>query len=323
MVPSLPGHSLAALRGRQKLHFQFKSESAAPELARKDSKLVVGRGDKRLEVSSTRPVNQWSFSTYGVDFTISADAGDILQDCLEYLPPGWTRALSKRDSTEYSVTHHSQSGAAAEGIFSLTKDGRELFRCDDRTEFLERFGSIVALHVAYNSRKLVFIHAGAVGWSGRAIVIPGRSFSGKTTLVAELVRAGASYYSDEFAVIDQQGRVVPYPQPLQLREPHSYRQTRCPVEDLGGATGDKPLPIGLVLISKYKEEASWLPQRLSPGIGCLQMLDNTISARSAPAIALRTLNQVASKAVIVKGLRGDASKTIQWIIAHFGPLRSR
>ena len=305
------------------MYTQCNLQSAASEPVRRGSKLVHGRAEDKLEVSATRPVNRWSFSAFGVDFTVIADASDILQDFLEYLPPGWTRALSRCNGAEFSVTHHSQSRAAGQRKLGLAKDGRELFRCDDRTEFLERFGSIVALHVADNSRKLVFIHAGVVGWGGRAIVIPGRSFSGKTTLVAELVRAGASYYSDEFAVIDQQGRVLPYPQPLQLREPHSYRQTRCPVEDLGGATGDQPLPIGLVLFSKYKEEASWLPQRLSPGIGCLQMLDNTISARSAPAIALRALNQVASKAVIVKGLRGDASKTIQWIIAHFGPLESR
>ena len=43
-----------------------------------------------------------------------------------------------------------------------------------------------------------------VTWGrGRAIVIPGRTFSGKSTLVAELVRAGATYYSDEYAVEDE------------------------------------------------------------------------------------------------------------------------
>ncbi len=166
----------------------FNVESAAPESARRGSKLILGQGVDKLEVSATRPMNQWSFSAFGVDFTISADAGDILQDCLEYLPPGWTRASSKRSGAEYSVTRHSQFRAAGEGNFSLEKDGRELFHCDDRTEFLERFGSIVALHVADNSRELVFVHAGVVGWGGRAIVIPGRSFSGKTTLVAALVR---------------------------------------------------------------------------------------------------------------------------------------
>ena len=57
------------------------------------------------------------------------------------------------------------------------------------------------------------MHAGAVAWRDRGIVIPGRSHSGKTTLVRALVEA-ARYYSDEFAVLDPQGRLHPYPLPL-------------------------------------------------------------------------------------------------------------
>lgn len=303
------------------MYSQFNLESEAPGAARRGPKPILGRVGNRLDPSSTRPLVKWSFSAFEVKFTISSDTGDILADCLEYLPPGCARTSSTRNGTQYSVTYHSHG--ASEGILSLARNGRDLFRCEDRTEFLERFGSLVALDVADSSRKLVFVHAGVVGWGDRAIVIPGRSFSGKTTLVAEFVRAGASYYSDEFAVIDRHGRVLPYPQPLQLRDPHTYRQTRCPVERLGGAAGDLPLPIGLILFSKYTEHARWVPRKLSPGIGCLAMLDNTISARSAPAIALRTLNRAVSKAVMVKGLRGDASTIIQWIIAHFGPLESR
>jgi hypothetical protein len=42
-------------------------------------------------------------------------------------------------------------------------------------------------------------------WLGPlAILIAGRSFSGNTTLAAELVRAGATYYSDEFKVVDSE-----------------------------------------------------------------------------------------------------------------------
>ena len=44
--------------------------------------------------------------------------------------------------------------------------------------------------LAARSRQRTFVHAGVVGWRGQAIVVPGRSRSGKTTLVAELVRAG-------------------------------------------------------------------------------------------------------------------------------------
>ena len=40
------------------------------------------------------------------------------------------------------------------------------------------------------------LHAAAVAWQGRAIVIPGHSHAGKSTLTAALLRAGAGYLSD-------------------------------------------------------------------------------------------------------------------------------
>ncbi len=303
------------------MYSQLNFESVS-ETSSRGSKPAAGPADNRLETSLIRPKDKLSFCSFGVSFAISADTGNILQDCLKYLPPGWTLTSSRCADILYSVTHRPQSVTTARGTFGLARDGRGLFRCDDRTEFLERFGSLVGLHVADSSRKLVFIHAGVVGWGDRAIVIPGRSFSGKTTLVAELVRAGATYYSDEFAVVDRSGRVHPYPQPLQIRDPYTYHQTRCPVVKLGGLTGKSPLPIGLVVFCQYKEESTWLPQELSPGVGCLQILNNTISARSAPAIALSTLKQVALNAVIVKGLRGECSQVIQWITTQFGSLKS-
>ena len=71
------------------------------------------------------------------------------------------------------------------------------------------------------------MHAGVVGWNGRALLLPGRTLSGKTTLVAELLRAGATYYSDELAVLDARGRVHPFPKPLAIREK-------------GDASGERP-----------------------------------------------------------------------------------
>src|SRR6478752_5303275 len=68
--------------------------------------------------------------------------------------------------------------------------------------------------VAVNAPDAVFVHAGAVAVDGSVIIIPGDSFSGKTTLVSELVQRGATYFSDEFAVIDKDGLIHPYPKPL-------------------------------------------------------------------------------------------------------------
>ncbi|WP_157871812.1 hypothetical protein [Gloeothece verrucosa] len=103
----------------------------------------------------------------------------------------------------------------------------------------------------------LFVHAGVVGWRGRAIVIPGRSFSGKTTLAAALVKAGAIYYSDEYAVIDRDGLVHPYPRPLCIREGvgEQIKRRKCSVEELGGQAGTDPIPVGLVVHTKYQLNA--------------------------------------------------------------------
>ena len=50
--------------------------------------------------------------------------------------------------------------------------------------------------------------------------------------MAALIEAGAVYYSDEFAVVDPDGWVYPYPQPLGLRSPGSFSQEHVAVETL-------------------------------------------------------------------------------------------
>src|SRR5438477_263298 len=72
----------------------------------------------------------------------------------------------------------------------------------------------------------------------------GCSLSGKTTLVREMLRLGATYYSDEFAVVDDSGLVHPFARPLGIREDFFPAQTNYTAENLGASTGVKPLPLG-------------------------------------------------------------------------------
>lgn len=65
----------------------------------------------------------------------------------------------------------------------------------------------------------LMIHAGAVASpSGEGVLLPGPAGSGKTSLVAGLVRAGFGYLSDEGGAIDPvTRRVYPYPRALTLK----------------------------------------------------------------------------------------------------------
>ncbi|HEX9185918.1 MAG TPA: hypothetical protein VGB87_02520, partial [Vicinamibacteria bacterium] len=150
------------------------------------------------------------------------------------------------------------------------------------------------------------------GWCGRAILIPGRSRSGKTTLVAELVRAGAQYLSDEFAVLDARGRVHPFAKPLSIRGPGGcdlHAQSRR-VEELGGTCATRPLPVGLVVLAEYRPGACWRPERLSPGRAVLEMLAHTVPARLRPEASLQSLEGAVARATVWKGERGEARELV-------------
>jgi hypothetical protein len=87
-------------------------------------------------------------------------------------------------------------------------------------------------------------------------------------LGCRLVRAGATYYSGEFAVVDKRGMVHASARPLQLREKRLHLQIRRPVEEFRGVAGRLPKRVGLVVVSRYKPEAQWRPRQLSPGMPC-------------------------------------------------------
>jgi hypothetical protein len=253
--------------------------------------------------------------SYGVHVGIRVNERSALERIKKLLPHGWKPASSPIVEKLFSVYLGGAGPRANVRRFSLLYGGLErLLRTHDNEQIFATLESNLRLTIAEAARRRIFVHAGAVGWNGQAIVIPGRSFSGKTTLVAELVRAGATYYSDEYAVLDNQGRLHPFPKPLSIRENGTAEQTDYPVEALGGKAGKKPLPVGLVVISDYKAGARWRPQALSAGQGTLEILAHTISARRQPEVALSTLHQVASRASVLKGKRGEARQVVDSIL---------
>lgn len=173
--------------------------------------------------------------------------------------------------------------------------------------------------VAEASPRRTFVHAGAVGWHGHGILIPGRTLSGKTHLVRELVKAGAMYYSDEYAVLDASGLLHPYARSPSVRENGRFeRQTLRSVEEFGGTAGLAPLPVGLVVATIYKEGASWRPRTLARSEGMLALLANTVSARRQPHRAMAALREATARAKGIKGTRGEAEAVVDSIFKYLG-----
>ncbi len=264
-------------------------------------------------------------NSFGVQVGIRANDARAFAGIEEFLPPT-SRVVRCRGEVEhlFSLIVHDTDSSNSNGTapskrpvkrFNLVyADFTRVVRSLDREETFDRFEAALQLRVAEFSPTRTFVHAGVVGWRGRAIVIPGMSFSGKTTLTSELVRRGATYYSDEYAVIDERGRVHPYAKPLSMREGDSWKQTKRPVETFGGRAGTKPLPAGLIVISEYKSGATWRPRPLTLGQGALAMFANTVSARRQPEAALAALQKAVAGASVIKGRRGEAGAAADAIL---------
>jgi hypothetical protein len=257
----------------------------------------------------------FSLKSYGVRIGIRSNDPAALARVCQHLPSDWQNLPSPVVDRIYSIrVGGNGQGGRVRRLNHLYGDHLRLARSFDLDSVFETFESDVRLFVAELARHRVFVHAGVVGWKGQAIVIPGRSYSGKSTLVAELVRAGATYYSDEYAVLDARGRVHPFSKPLELRQEGKYEQTKITAAELGGHSGTKPLPVGLVLMTQFKSGARWRPRKLTAGTAVLEMLFNTVSARRSPEKALATLQRVTMQAEVLKGVRGDAAEVVPSVL---------
>lgn len=266
----------------------------------------------------------FALKSYGVPIGIRANDISVLERACEYLPAGWQTSNTPVVDRVYSIIVGGAGPQAGVRRFSLLySDHLRMLRSTNVDDIFDRFESDVRLFVGEFAPHRVFVHAGVVGWKGKAIVIPGRSYSGKSTLVAALVRAGATYYSDEYAVFDSKGLVHPFAKPLEIRQEGEFTQARVTVGELGGKSGTKPLPVGLVLMTGYKRGATWRPRKLSPGKGVLEMLFNTVSARRSPEKAMSTLRQVTRQAEVLKGTRGDTASVVAALLRRMDRIAER
>jgi hypothetical protein len=261
-----------------------------------------------LEFNDEMAPYEIPLEAYGVEVRICTNVPELLDRTIPLLPPGWQECAAT------PVQHRLGILAEDDGTFTVYNGAARAVQGQGLELSLIVLDGQIRGYVALRAPGMTFVHAGAVAHEGRAIMFPGHSFAGKTTLVAALVRGGAIYYSDEFAVLDGDGLVHPYAKPLSLRDNPENRQIETDVELLGGVAGDEPLPLGLVVFTRFRSGAQWRPEPISRGAAALKLVENTVSVRSRPDEAMHAVTAALTDAVALEGTRGEAEEIVDQLL---------
>lgn len=270
-----------------------------------------------------------TFECHGVVFAVESADTAALDALPIHLPPG-TRASDARSAdVRYVVTRAHRAGPGRE-TYAVTRetvrgDTFSIARVAELGPALEELAQDAEFQVACVAPRDVFVHAGVVALDGRALVFPGYSFAGKSTLVAALVREGAAYYSDEYAVITRDGSVTPFARRIATRDQQGGPGPRLRPEDIGGVAGVAPLPIGAVITTRYRAGATWRPEALTKGQIALTLLEHAVTARTRPVHTLGRISAALAGSVVgLRGERGPAGATAHEImnrLRHAGDRR--
>ena len=247
---------------------------------------------------------------FGVGVTLTASDPEILGLMADWLPPAWTPSGVGVEPISFEIVSNRDEP------YELFRDGN-LYETGPLETVIGSFELQLRNYVAQMAPDHVFIHAGTAAFDVRAIAVPGESFSGKTMMVRALVQAGATYFSDEYAVLDRDGFVHPYPKPLAVRDGgDGYRgKSYHPAADIGAVTDGSTARLGMVLCAEYRPGAVWEPAELTPADALVELIPHTFPSPDRAADTMATLAAALDRSVIaLKGYRGEADETAALIL---------
>lgn len=263
-----------------------------------------------------------TFTSHGTTVAVRSTDAAVLKKISMCLPTGAQLCDATTADAIYSWTVEQSGSALPVHVVTMRcrryLKPKRIARTIDIDKALTLLNHDAEFRIAMYAPDDVFIHAAAVSWHGQAVLIPGHSFAGKTTLAAELVRQGAPYYSDEYTVLDTEGRVLPFARHLTLRCECGHPATRLGPEELGGRKETAALPVGGVIVTRYVRGTHWKPHPMTRGQIALALLGHAIDVQARPRHALERIVRCLGVDVVgLKGDRGEMRPTARDILSRF------
>ena len=224
-----------------------------------------------------------AFESFGVRLRVTADAPEVLERIPALLPPDAQPCAPAAAQGSLEIP------ARPDGSYDFMIDGSPVTKGIDLSFALTLLEAQLRIYVGLNAPNRIFVQA--------------------------LVRAGAIYYSDEFAVLDERGLVHPFAKPVSVRDGDQI-QSDHDIELFGGIAGKEPLEVGAAVFTKYRPGAEWSPTELPPGRGALAMFSNSLAAMKRSEEVMRTIKHAVEGALLLEGERGEADLVAQALLAR-------
>lgn len=217
---------------------------------------------------------------------MSLPDAELLDRVADGLPQAWTvrtGAVPDHDGVAASFTV-----AREPNRYLITDPSGAATSAADSRVVVGLLRTMLRRAVGASLEDLTCVEACVVGHRGHAIMLPARALAGTTTLAQALVAVGAEPHSDEFALIDREGRLV------------SDREVGS------DAAAHRALPLGLVALTVYRPGSEWTPRCISPAEGVVALMGCALGAHERPADTLAALRSALQDATVLEGERGEA-----------------
>jgi hypothetical protein len=217
------------------------------------------------------------------------------------------------------------------GGFRVEVDGRAERLERGPTEAVRALNHELLQALMLRRREHYFVHAAVVVWRGRALVLPGLSRAGKSTLALALLLEGARYLSDELLVFDSAGRALPLPRAPKIRDEcvayfpelaGSFRGAgegrflsfaALPAGALAG-----PTPVGAVAVPRWSESGDDRPRAIPRGEALLALAASSLNFGAHREASLDRLAELVDGAATHALVWRDPREAARALLAELG-----
>ncbi len=192
--------------------------------------------------------------------------------------------------------------------FFISRDNTEKMLASDIGEFIFIFEKDMTIELQKIRSDLYFMHAAAIEYQGKAIIIVAPSGTGKSTTSWALLHTGFNYLSDELAPIDLcDMQVLPYPHALCLKDiPPVYslpddtlsteRTLHVPASSLPANFISHASPLTAIFFLQRKSEAKTsVIKTINKATSSTKIYANTLNALAHPEKGLDAAISIVSR----------------------------